>query len=236
MLQYTTRLIIDVQSRFTSVERISAYVETLPAEAPADIPATAPPPSWPENGEIVIEDVSARYRPELPPVLRGMSCTILPREKIGVVGRTGAGKSSLAMVLFRIIEPTSGRLLIDGVDIGRLGLHQLRSKLSIIPQDPVLFTGTVRYNVDPFASHPDAAIWDALERAHIKDRIAAMPLGLAAAVVENGENFSVGERQLICMARAILRGAKVTPSSRSLPTTPSSLSTYIVLTALLVLS
>lgn len=209
MLQFTTRLLAEVESRFTSVERIANYMTTLPSEAPAERPDFKAEAAWPSKGEIVFQDVAARYRPELPCVLQSMSCHVFPKEKIGIVGRTGAGKSSLAMVLFRIVEPCGGKVLIDGVDVARLGLRDLRSRLSIIPQDPVLFVGTVRYNVDPFGVHDDIAVWNALERAHIKDKIVALKEGLEAAVLENGENFSVGERQLLCLARALLRGAKI---------------------------
>eukprot|EP00048_Salpingoeca_helianthica_P006844 m.103383 g.103383 ORF g.103383 m.103383 type:complete len:1048 (+) comp14147_c6_seq1:59-3202(+) len=209
VLQFTTRLLADVETRFTSVERISTYVNTLPAEAPALVADKRPPPAWPTEGAITFKQVSARYQPSMPLVLKDMSCTIRPRDKIGIVGRTGAGKSSLALVLFRIVEPESGTVLIDGLDTAQMGLRDLRSKLAIIPQDPVLFAGTVRYNVDPFGTHDDTAIWAALERAHIKDKIAGLPQGLEASVVESGENFSVGERQLICMARALLRHSKI---------------------------
>ncbi|KAJ3277412.1 Multidrug resistance-associated protein 4, partial [Borealophlyctis nickersoniae] len=130
-------------------------------------------------------------------------------EKVGVVGRTGAGKSSIISALLRLVEPTSGTILIDGVDVCKIGLHDLRSRIAIIPQDPVLFSGTVRSNLDPFGQYTDQDLWDVLDRSNLKSAVAASPGGLDSTVAENGENWSTGQRQLLCLARAMLRRAKV---------------------------
>ncbi|XP_056140093.1 multidrug resistance-associated protein 5 isoform X5 [Lampris incognitus] len=150
-----------------------------------------------------------RYQPNLPLILKRISCTIRPKEKVGIVGRTGSGKSSLGVVLFRLVELCGGSIRIDGVNICDIGLADLRSKLSIIPQEPVLFSGTVRSNLDPFAQYGEEQVWDALDRTHMKDCVSQLPLKLESEVLENGENFSVGERQLLCVARALLRQCKV---------------------------
>ncbi|POO04129.1 ATP-binding cassette containing protein [Trema orientale] len=191
-----------------AVERVGTYID-LPSEAPEIIENNRPPPGWPSSGSIKFESVVLRYRPGLPPVLHGLSFTISPSEKVGIVGRTGAGKSSMLNALFRIVEMEKGRIMIDGCDISKFGLTDLRKILSIIPQSPVLFSGTVRFNLDPFSEHNDADLWEALERAHLKDVIRRNPFGLDAEVLEGGENFSVGQRQLISLARALLRRSKI---------------------------
>jgi len=142
-------------------------------------------------------------------VLKGVSAEIKPKEKIGIVGRTGAGKSSIMLALFRIVEPVEGTIFIDDVNIREIGLSDLRSKLAIIPQDPTLFTGTIRSNLDPTESHTDRDLWDALEAVYMKEAVTRMPQGLSSTVVENGENLSVGERQLMCLGRALLRESKI---------------------------
>ncbi|XP_034989512.1 ATP-binding cassette sub-family C member 5 isoform X2 [Zootoca vivipara] len=209
LFQFTVRLASETEARFTSVERIDHYIKTLSLEAPARIKNKAPPPDWPQEGEVIFENAEMRYRENLPLVLKKVSFTIKPKEKIGIVGRTGSGKSSLGMALFRLVELSGGCIKIDGVKINDIGLADLRSKLSIIPQEPVLFSGTVRYNLDPFTQYSEEQIWDALERTHMKDCISQMPMKLESEVMENGENFSVGERQLLCIARVLLRRCKI---------------------------
>ncbi|KAJ3362294.1 hypothetical protein HDU91_003500 [Kappamyces sp. JEL0680] len=207
-LNWMVRQSCEIETNIVSVERIKEYIE-LPQEAPAEIPGSAPPASWPVSGMIEFQNYSTRYRPELPLVVTDLSFTVQPREKVGIVGRTGAGKSSITMALFRIIEASGGRILIDGVDVSKIGLWNLRRQLSIIPQDPVLFNGTVRQNLDPFDTVPDADVWSALEKVNLKAYIALLPLKLSDPVLQNGENFSVGQRQLICLARALIRKSKV---------------------------
>uniref|UniRef100_A0A6I8P5C9 ATP binding cassette subfamily C member 5 n=1 Tax=Ornithorhynchus anatinus TaxID=9258 RepID=A0A6I8P5C9_ORNAN len=209
LFQFTVRLASETEARFTSVERISHYIKTLTLEAPARIKDKTPPPDWPQEGEVIFENAEMRYRENLPLVLKKVSFTIKPKEKIGIVGRTGSGKSSLGMALFRLVELSGGCIKIDGVRINDIGLADLRSKLSIIPQEPVLFSGTVRSNLDPFNQYSEDQIWDALERTHMKECIAQLPLKLESEVLENGDNFSVGERQLLCIARALLRRCKI---------------------------
>ncbi|KAI7818634.1 P-loop containing nucleoside triphosphate hydrolase protein [Gamsiella multidivaricata] len=168
-------------------------------------PANRPPQEWPAQGRVEFIDYETRYRPGLDLVLRGVNCSINPHEKIGICGRTGAGKSSLTLSLFRIIEAAKGQILVDGIDISTLGLYDVRSRFSIIPQDPVLFAGTIRFNLDPLGTRPDVDLWQALEDSYLKEYVSAMEGGLNAMVLEGGDNFSVGQRQLICLARALLR-------------------------------
>ncbi|TKS69724.1 Multidrug resistance-associated protein 9 ATP-binding cassette sub-family C member 12 [Collichthys lucidus] len=209
MLQYVVRQATEVEARFNSVERLQEYITDCKSEAPRHIKEAQIPEHWPKSGAITFQDYKMRYRENTPIVLNGLNFRIQAGEKLGIVGRTGSGKSSLGVALFRMVEPAGGTILIDGVDVMAIGLQDLRSKLSIIPQDPVLFIGTVRYNLDPFNNYTDEEIWAALDKTYMKDSISRLEGRLQAEVLENGENFSVGERQLMCMARALLRNSKI---------------------------
>ncbi|XP_011927378.1 PREDICTED: multidrug resistance-associated protein 7 isoform X1 [Cercocebus atys] len=194
------------EAMLVSVERLEEYSCDLPQE-PQGQPLQLGT-GWLTQGSVEFQDVVLAYRPGLPNALDGVTFCVQPGEKLGIVGRTGSGKSSLLLVLFRLLEPSSGRVLLDGVDISQLELAQLRSQLAIIPQEPFLFSGTVRENLDPRGLHKDRALWQALEQCHLSEVITSMG-GLDGELGEGGRSLSLGQRQLLCLARALLTDAKI---------------------------
>ncbi|KZP31699.1 ABC protein [Athelia psychrophila] len=218
-----TRQTAQVHNNMNSVERVVEYSRDggLEQEKPHEIEDTKPPSEWPEHGAIEFKNIVMSYRPGLPIVLKGLSVDIKGGEKIGVVGRTGAGKSSLMLALFRIVELTSGSITIDGVDISTIGLKDLRTKISIIPQDPLLFAGTIRSNLDPFSVLSDAQLWDALHKSYLTEasssskgdeddgQHSAPRYNLDTVIEDDGANLSVGERSLLSLARALVKDSKV---------------------------
>jgi ABC-type multidrug transport system fused ATPase/permease subunit len=208
LFQWAVRQSAEVETMMTSVERIVEYGE-LPAEGALINEAYRPPAGWPASGRIEFKDYKMRYRAGLDLVLKGVDLIIAPGEKVGVCGRTGAGKSSLFQALLRLVEADSGGIFIDDMEIGRLGLSDLRSNLAIIPQYPVIFSGSLRYNLDPFHGCADDQLWSALEAVQLKPMVAGLRDGLLTEMAEFGSNFSVGECQLICVARALLKPSKI---------------------------
>ncbi|KAL9444634.1 hypothetical protein AB3S75_017759 [Citrus x aurantiifolia] len=201
-------LACQMENKIISVERIFQYT-CIPSEPPLEIEESRPNHSWPSHGKIDLRDLQVRYAPHMPFVLRGISCTFPGGKKTGIVGRTGSGKSTLIQTLFRIVEPAAGQILIDGIDISLIGLHDLRTRLSIIPQDPVMFEGTVRSNVDPLEEYTDEQIWEALDKCQLGDEVRKKEGKLDSKVTENGENWSMGQRQLVCLGRVLLKRRKI---------------------------
>ncbi|KFP80701.1 Canalicular multispecific organic anion transporter 2, partial [Apaloderma vittatum] len=207
-LNWMVRMTSELETNIVAVERIKEYSETE-TEAPWTIEGKSPPEDWPSKGELEFVNYSVRYRKGLDLVLKGLNLQVRGGEKIGIVGRTGAGKSSMTLCLFRILEAVKGEIKIDGVKISEIGLHDLRSRLTIIPQDPVLFSGTLRMNLDPFNKYSDEEIWKALELSHLKRFVSSQPSMLDYECTEGGENLSIGQRQLVCLARALLRKTRI---------------------------
>ncbi|KAI9086573.1 hypothetical protein K1719_031434 [Acacia pycnantha] len=213
-LSLNASLVFSIQNQCTianyiiSVERLNQYMY-IPSEAPEVIEGNRPPVNWPVIGKVEINNLQIRYRPDSPLVLRGISCTFEGGHKIGVVGRTGSGKSTLIGALFRLVEPAGGKIIVDGIDICTIGLHDLRSRFGVIPQDPTLFDGTVRYNMDPLSQHSDQEIWEVLGKCQLREAVREKEGGLDSSVVEAGSNWSMGQRQLFCLGRALLRRSRI---------------------------
>ncbi|KAI0917113.1 hypothetical protein AcV5_007675 [Taiwanofungus camphoratus] len=223
------RLGSTLENEMNSAERIAYYAKHVEQEAPHEIPEHKPPRSWPTHGSIEFNDVHLTYRPGLPPVLKGFNMSVAPGEKVGIVGRTGAGKSSIMVALYRIVELAAGTITIDGIDITKLGLTDLRQAVAIIPQDALLFSGSLRSNLDPFELHDDARLWDALQRSYLVDQpkegdltfypdgnslgkdthTPANRFSLDTVIDDDGSNLSVGQRSLISLARALVKDAKL---------------------------
>ncbi|KAG9944556.1 P-loop containing nucleoside triphosphate hydrolase protein, partial [Aureobasidium melanogenum] len=212
-LQYSVRQLAEVENNMNSAERLHHYAASIEQEAA--FCTAGVPPTWPEWGEIVFDDVHMRYRRGLPDVLHGLNIRIRPGERMGIVGRTGAGKSSILSTLFRLVELSHGTIIIDGMNIAKIGLHDLRSRLSIIPQDPTLFQGTIRSNLDPFNKHTDLELWSALRQADLVaddqgiNGIGGQHVHLDTSIEEAGANFSLGQRQMIALARALVRNSPI---------------------------
>uniref|UniRef100_A0A8C6Y7U9 ATP binding cassette subfamily C member 8 n=1 Tax=Naja naja TaxID=35670 RepID=A0A8C6Y7U9_NAJNA len=208
-LNWMVRNLADMELQLGAVKRLNALIKTEAENYEGLLSPTQIPQNWPDQGEIQIQNLSVRYDSTLKPVLKHVSAHISPGQKIGICGRTGSGKSSFSLAFFRMVDAFEGRIIIDGIDIAKLPLQTLRSRLSIILQDPILFSGTIRFNLDPENKCTDSTLWEALEIAQLKLVVKALPGGLDAIVTEGGENFSQGQRQLFCLARAFVRKTSI---------------------------
>ena len=205
--QWGIRQWTELESQMTCVDRVHEYSK-LPQEINDENQSRKPPENWPSKGRIVYKNVYLQYKDDDPPVLNDINFETESGEKIGIVGRTGAGKSSIIATLFRMTQP-NGLIMIDDIDTGTISLTELRKKISIIPQEPILFTGPVRRNIDPLNEHSDERLWKVLEKVQLQKHVMSLPGKLDEMITEGGGNFSMGQRQLICLARAIIKENKI---------------------------
>jgi len=208
IFQFAVRSKTELEAKMTAVERVSYYYKNIEQEQSAEDP-TELPKDWPESGSIEFDDVTIMYKGETVPALNGVSLKIEDGGKVGVVGRTGSGKTSLCNVLYMLYPLEKGKILVDSRDIAEISIGRVRRSMAIIPQDPVLFTGTLRFNLDPEGVHSDDKIWDSLGKVGLRELVGDFPEKLEFQISESGGNLSSGQRQLVCMARTLMRKVKI---------------------------